>query len=600
MPVALIIWLAALLFLGSVASTRSGRALIASAVTDAVAWAMQALFAVAPAIAVTFAQGLATAFETNREKWAPVVAVFVRELTGSDIDQQALVAQIRGGGLAAAAPVLAAPLIDAVRSAIAPEGELTPEAGQRNLNTLLGLNTLFALQGWWVEAVGSLVSLNKFGAALTLHDLFQSSLGLGRLSRLAWRVPVQKAIADPLTRHYNRAYRFTNYSLGEATSAHHRGLLTDDQFLDLAADLGYSYEKATVLLALAQKTMPEADVEILWRKGLITEEDALRLVEEQGYGHDRAAAIWEARRGVRGQTLLDELAKTARDLFRQGDLTEDEYRAYLAEAHYHDEEIGLALQADQLALRREKPLSDGQLFQAIQHAALTQEQVRAELRKRHYTDDTIDVLFAIQVRQLTSGQVVDLFVRGAIVRAEAITRLERLGYTADDAQSLLDLRTRVLSEGQVLDALTQALISVQTAREDLQKLGFPDETIDVLLAFQRKSLSPADVQAAITHGLVSPEEGLGRLLAAGYSAVDARTIVDLRLRLLSVGQILDAYGDDLIARADAVRDLEVRGLSASDAALVVGVFDAKQAQAAARKAAAPRRPTPPPPPAPPP
>lgn len=601
MPIALIAWVAAAILLAAAGLIRPVRVAIAALLGYVAGWILQILVAVAPSVALTLAEGLIHAFETDRVQWAKVVNVFAREFVGGAVPAADIEQAVTDGGLAAAAPVLAKPLIDAVLAAIVPAGDLTPESGQENLNALVGLNVLLRLQGWWVGLVGDIASLGRFGAAADLPEAMEQALGLTRLMRIAWRTPVKKAIEEPLTRLYNRQYRFTTYSLAEATAAHHRKLLTDDEFLEAAHDLGYSYEKASVLLTLAQKAIPEADVEALWRRELLEEQDALNLITEQGYGPDRAATIWEARRGVKGQALLDETASTTRRLFKAGDLGEDEYRQLLAEAHYRDEEIDLALRADQLALREEKSLTPAQQVTLFERAVIDEVELRRRLRAMHYTDPTIDELLALQTRTLTTAQVLDLFSRGRIPRDEATTRLERLGYSAADSSSLLDLRTRTLSEGQVLDALGKQLINVETARVDLQQLGYTDEIIDILLAFQRKTLSPAEIQAAVSRQLISPAEALGRLIQAGYSQADAQTIVDLRFRLLTVGQTLDAYGEDLVTRVDAQRDLEAKGFSTDDALRLLAMFDAKQAAAAAKKAAAPpRRPAPPSPPPPPP
>ena len=597
---ALLPYVVGAILLAATGLIRPVRVAVAALLGYVAGWILQILVQIAPTVALTLAEQMIRAFETDRDQWEKVVTVFTRELVGGVVAAVPGQEEALSGGLATDAKAIAQPLIDAVLAAIAPPPPLTPDSGQENLRALVGLNVLLRLQGWWVGLVGDIASLGRFGAAADLPEAMEQALGLTRLMRIAWRTPVKKTIEEPLTRAYNRLYRFTNYSLAEATQAHHRTLLSDDDFLEVAHDLGYSYDKAAVLLTLAQKAVPEADVEALWRRGELQDQDAIALITEQGYGQDRATTIWEARRGVKGQTLLDELASTTRRLFKLGDLGEDEYRQLLAEAHYKDEEIDLALQADQLALREEKTLTPTQQITLAERGVIDEVELRRRLRAMHYSDTTIDELLALQTRTLNTAQILDLFSRGRTPRDQAAQQLERLGYTADDAASLLDLRTRTLSEGQVLDALGKQLINIDTARTDLQRLGYTDEAIDVLLAFVRKTLSPAEIQAAIARTLISPEEALGRLIAAGYSQADALTIVALRFRLLTVGQTLDAYGEDLIARADAQKDLEAKGFSTGDALTVLALFDAKQAAAAAKKAAAPpRRGAPPPPPAPP-
>src|SRR5437588_11587058 len=212
---AVLIWLGALVFLGAVASSAAGRRAIASAVACAAGWMMQTIVFISPTVALTMADNLVKAFENNRDLWAQVVGIFLEELTGGKIGPQQLAAVQQGGPMGAAAGVVFQALIEGITHVIAPEHQLTPEDGLRSLEAAFGLSSALALQGWWTEAVGDLISLGKFGAALDLPAAIERGTGLNRLGRLAWRTPVRKAIDEPLTEHYNRVYRATPLKLGE-------------------------------------------------------------------------------------------------------------------------------------------------------------------------------------------------------------------------------------------------------------------------------------------------------------------------------------------------------------------------------------------------
>ena len=576
----ILIWLGALVFLGSVAASPAGRRAIAAAVADAAGWIMQAIVYVAPTVALSMADSLITAFEQNRDLWARVVGIFLEELTGGQIGPQQLAAVQQGGPMGAAAGVIFQPLIEGITHVIAPEHQLSPEDGLRNLEAAFGLNAALALQGWWTEAVGDMISLGRFGAALDLPAAIERGTGLNRLGRLAWRTPVRKAIDEPLTEHYNRVYRATPLKLGELHQAWHRGLITDEQYLDATAGLGYTYDRAAILLSLARQPYSTADAIDLYRFLQFPDTQVVDLLREQGYDKERAGTLLFLADRRAMQTHLDELAREARTLYGAGRLTQPQLEDILASANYKTDEIQVILAAEDLKRAVGTQLTVTEELAAYRDQLIDGPDLRERLRTRGYDDADIDLLIAMQHRQLSPSNVVDALIRGQLTPEEATAKLTGLGYSQADAQVLLSLRTKRLSEGQVLDALRRGLINIQQATDDLGKLGWDPDQVQLFLAFQARRLDPAMIQAAVARGLMSPEEALQKLVALGYSQADAELIVDLRRRLLTVGQVLDAYGDGLLTRQETLGDLQARGFSADDALALVTVFELKQAPAA--------------------
>jgi len=590
-----------ILAIGLVASPRQGRVMLGGASATIVGWATHTVFLLAPTIAVTFAEGLITAFEENRDLWARVVAIFVRELTGSTAGVGDIESAIRGGGLAGASPAIAKPLVDIIAAAIAPQGELTPERGVENLEAILGLNVLLGLQGWWTQAVGDMVSLGKFGSAADLPDALERALGLNRLGRLVWRTPVKKGIAEPLEVLYNRLYQFKRLTPTEAANLWHRDAIDDETFLEAAQDAGYSHDRAMLLLGLARKEWTPAQLRDLWRFHDLPEEAVLQILQRQGYTAGMDTTLFTLLAGEEKIRLMRELEAQSRRLYRRGDFNDGDLRAVLLQSGLRDDEISIVIATETLARQDEKRAPVGDVLRAYQEAVLSAEETRQRLRTEGYPETDIDLLLALQVKRLSSGQLVEAFIRGRLTREEVTQRLVAQGYREDEIPLLLDLRGRQLSEGQILDALREGLINIQQAREELQALGFEASAIEVLLAFARRTLSPADIQAAVLRGLLSADEARQRLLEDGYSPDDAEIIVTLRRRLLSRGEIMDAFTEGLLGRSEAIAALQQHGFTEDDALTIVRLVELAQAarpeaapQAPPRAAArAPRAPLPP-------
>ncbi len=592
--VAYLLWGGALVFLTLVVTSRQGRLALATMAGTLSAWMLQTVVYVAPTIAIQFAKTLLTSFRQNQDLWAQVVTLFVGELTGGAAEAAGAAGGGTSSGVSLASLVDVQPLVRAILDAMVPQGELTPEAGEVAMQRLLGLNVALGLQGWWASAVGNIVSLGRFGSAADLPDALERSLGFNRLTRLVWRASVKSAIADPLTELYNRRYTFKKLSIGEAHQAWHRGQLTDEGYLDAAAAAGYSHDRAALLLALAAQPYSTADVVDLVRYTGIPDEFAVGLLREAGWDSGRATSLLELSRKRQEQTVLNEVAATARALYKAGRITAEQLQAFLEQAHFTQTEQGMVLAVEGMARAVEKTLDRTEILAAYKAGIEDPPTTRGRLRQLGYQDPDIDVLLALQHRVLSVSQILALLTAGRLTQEEAMTRLQGEGYPPADAQLLVSLRGRKLSEGQVLDALRNGLINLQQATEDLVALGFDLDQVAIILAFLRKTLSTGDVQAALLRGIITEEAATQKLLDQGYSPADAAIIVQLKRRLLTVGQILDAYGDGFVTRVDTLGDLQAKGFSPDDALELVRVFELKRGPTPAGRAAA-RRAAPPPP-----
>lgn len=548
--------------------------------TQLVGWLAYVLAAVAGVVAKPLAEGIIKAFTINRETWAAIMTAFTRELTGVSIDTGQLVGTAPGEPLIPFLRAFGSELGEQIFAVIAPQDRPTPEMGKVNAEALFSLVTKFGLQGWYAHFVAELVSLGRIRSAGDLPEAIERSFGLNRITRLVLKPAVTFGIVNPLTEYYNRLYTPKVLSATQAIDSWQRGLLGDNEALHILAGEGYDYATATQLLNLHQKQITPAEAGKLFQGGLIDDGTLERIVRHQGYGDERTALLTQLIREERVSKLLDELAQTARRLWRDGHLNDTETRALLEQAHWTSAEIDLALAHEELTLREDKALTTGQLVEAYELQAIPAQDLRDRLHRRRFTDEDIDILLALKTKRLSAAQVVDARIRGRITDQEATDRLAQLGYRAEDIPLVLDLRAKTLTAGQVIDALGRGQINVDTARTQLGAAGYDAPTIDLLLAFQRKTLSVADIQAALLRGLLSEDAAIQKLLEAGYSLTDAALLVQLRFRLLTRGEIMDAYDADLITREGAAGLLQQKGFTADEAELLLAIADAKKARAA--------------------
>lgn len=555
---------------------REGRVSIGGIATSVATWWAYGLVTIVPQLASIAIEALLKAFTINRQAWLVLVTRFVKEVTGEDLPIEELLAQAPDEPLLPFVGRFSDRIGGLLFDVIAPVGELTPEAGRKNAERAIALGTLFGMQDYWAHTVTELSTLGQFAFIADLPAAIESSFGLNRISGAVIRALVRKTISEPLGTYFNRLYTPAGLSGRQAIEAWQKELVGDEEVLSALKSEGYDYARALLLLNLAQPDFSLAQAEQLWRAGLIDGTKLVAMIRRQGYGAERAELLAILVQGRKLDALLEEVAQTARRLYRDGKLAEGELREALVEAGYRPAEIDVVLARENLELLVERDLSVAQILEAYREVILDDGEARARLRALRYGDGEIDVLLALQQKRLSAAAVIEAAIRGLISGPEAEQRLLAFGYRAEDVPLLLDLRTRRLTAGQVIDALTRGQLDQSGARAALGQLGFDPESIDILLAFRTRRLSPADIQAALLRGIISEEVARARLLDLGFPAADTEILLLLRFQLLSLGQVLDAYLAGLVTRASALGRLQQLGFGAEDAERLVLLVELRQ------------------------
>jgi len=569
--------------LAQVIASKAARNTISGAVAHASVWAAYSMTQVVAPLAGVFAQAILDAWTTTQSTFGEVVGKLMRQVTGRDVPAELLSGGKSTESLLAFGRALGEEVGPLVTAALAPDGALDPDDAPRRLNQLMGVSAGFALDDWWSHTVVELASLGAIGWMADFSNAVASGMGITALGKQAMRALLRATLTEPLQTWANRTYTPQALTTAQIINAYQQGLLGDGETAALLRDRGYTYDLANLLLNLAQKDFTLDQAAQLLQLGRIDDGKFQEIVRRQGYGADRAQLVGDLVRGKRSLGLLEEIADQARALYRVGQLEVGELQQVLGEAGYRAEEVELVLVREELARREARLLGKGEILSAYQDGTFDEATTRAHLRRQRYDDETIDVLLALQRRQLTPAEILTVYTAGRLDRTEALRRLVARGYDPEEAGLLLDLRARTLSEGQVIDALRRGLLLRGVAFEKLRALGYDQETADLLVALAAAQLTTGDVQGALLRGLIDPGQARERFRVLGYAEADVELLMALRFRLLTRGEILDAYDVGRITRVDAQGRLVELGLEGPDASLVLDVID--------------RRRSPPPPPA---
>jgi len=203
-----------------------------------------------------------------------------------------------------------------------------------------------------------------------------------------------------------------------------------------------------------------------------------------------------------------------------------------------------------------KELSIADLRVAYRNDVISEATLRAELSRRKYSDEDIDVIVAIEmmrkptppvekIREVTAAQLSMLFRKGIIAEDEYRSELASRKYSAVDIDRIVEL--------------------------DKTKMIVPAPEV------KYKELTLSQIQNLIKLGLYNKDEAVAAIQALDYTEKDASLIVQImaanafpepEIRELSDAQISALYDYDLVSEVDILDHFKARGYSETDARLL--------------------------------
>jgi hypothetical protein len=262
---------------------------------------------------------------------------FGTKLTTADVGHGGILT--RGG---AGATELGRAALTAMFTALERPGAITPEAGFENAQRLISFSLSTAIEGWLTGNIEKALFPETLPEWGQLDDLVSQNLGLGRLIRRVLAPLLNILMIEPTTRKLNATYLPGFLSEGQAVRAYNAEYIAETEFYSIMAQHGWPRERAALLRVIAAKSLSEADVERGREVGAIGETEALRALQVLGYNADLAKKQFEILELSRLRKVEETVAGVARDMFRDREISEAEYRSALKAAGKSDEEtVGL-------------------------------------------------------------------------------------------------------------------------------------------------------------------------------------------------------------------------------------------------------------------
>jgi len=199
-----------------------------------------------------------------------------------------------------------------------PQGEKAWEIASRFVAYCYMFSIIGAIAQFIDRIIWSVLRFHVLGTGLgssdgggggELHTLVMGlyySTGLGWLSWAAFGPLVRYTIADPLREYFAYKYRPERFTRSEAQRLLRKGIITEEEFRDELAWLGYNDDKITKFLEDAKEDLSFSQIAELYEEGMITLDEVEKYLRRLGF---RGTELLLAREIIRLRATRDERSK---------------------------------------------------------------------------------------------------------------------------------------------------------------------------------------------------------------------------------------------------------------------------------------------------
>lgn len=372
---------------------------------------------------------------------------------------------------------------------------------------------------------------------LTIEKAFETAVGT-QLERNIWR---QKRPNEP------------EWNIARMMLRQH--VIDDDALTEILENSGFSEKWIARIRKLETQPLPIGDVQGLYQSKLIDDVQVKTFINQLGFTDEIAALLKTLYVDKAETTAGAELRATARMLYRNNQLSQDDYRTILTDTHFPDRLIDEDIKAVELEHSVGwKQQSIAVVKSQLIHATITFDAAVLKIVNLGYSkDNATDLVKSWQAppirRQhgLSQSEVLRYFVAGLLDKTAAQTQLQALGVAPDTINFLIDHPTASagvhhlrLTPALVTQAYLVGAIQDSDLPDAFKKAGAGDETIDYLIAQARYKyahhhipgsgttpLTVGDVKSAFKLGLFDEPTALNWLMELGYSQQNALLLLEI-------------------------------------------------------------------------
>lgn len=281
--------------------------------------------------------------------------------------------------------------------------ELTPEQGRDNAEAMIGFNLSTALEGWMGGVLTTGFLSKFFPTWADLDDIISQNLGFGRANRRVMGPLLTALIVTPFTWWLNQRLKPEILRETQLVRALYRDQITEDEYFETMGRHGWSRERAAILKVVNSRLLEKEDIQRAVEMGSIREDELPEIFGTLGYAPDMAEVMRLNTIHERVRTIFNAFESVGRDMFRDGEIDEPEYRSILGQAARSDVEVEAMLalgllersrmKADPEKLRR---VPRGTVERAYRERIINRAQLGTFYTDQGYPEGDRQIMLALQ------------------------------------------------------------------------------------------------------------------------------------------------------------------------------------------------------------
>jgi hypothetical protein len=445
----------------------------------------------------------------------------LRDFLGVDISADQL--GLRGGtaGRGAAADSIGKHVIGSMFGTFRQGGGITPEVGLENAENLISAVIGTALEGWLGTTLGFGYITKDLPNWGDLDDVVARNLGMGRVTSRVLRPLIDALVLEPFTQYLNDKLRPALLTEAQATRAVNRGTIDEEAYFEIMGRHGWPRGIAAELRMQHTQQLSRSELQQLYDQRLLQADDVLMHLRAQGYSQGLAEGVFRLIQNDRVSSLRTALATTARDMFRDRDIDEDQARDVLRSIDYSEAEIAALLAVARVERARRRRLTNAQAEEAFRFELLDADALRGHYEREGYSPRDVEVLLSLAVKDKEAADQ-----RAADKKLGRPPRLTDDDYVEFYRRGLIDtaaLRAALAGlrlEGQQLELVLARAVQLRAALLDAQRRK--------VVAAAGVRVKRATFEEAFIRGLIDEGQLARELTAAGFDLADVDLLLQLR------------------------------------------------------------------------
>jgi len=349
------------------------------------------------------------------------------------------------------------------------------------------------------------VSLGQIETPMEVAKSVYWNFGLGFLGWQSIAPMMNAGMLSVLERHYQEQFRPTRFSAAELRDLFALGEIDEDRFLWGIQELGWRDPDIDMWRKLAFKNLSEGDVNEALKRGYIGAPEWQERIRALGHDPDNMALLYHLNIADDVEEAKTVSLTTSKRAFREGLLSEAEFRGLLDALGKSDQEIDLLI-----ALEVEGRESDQKILTVSQIKNAWEENVLSDQEATHWLSEhgfeATEIKLVMDTwkadaepvfRKLNKGTIIGAYVAAVINRNEASLKLIAVGFRPADARLELDLAearapevfglpapavSRHLAPGILADMLAATLITPEDMYHRLIEQDYEQEDAELLVA----------------------------------------------------------------------------------------------------------------------